>query len=60
MNEMMTFLEILGTIAFSVSGAIEAMKKEMDLLGVLVLGLITAIGGGVLEAILNLSGALKN
>ena len=52
MNEMMTFLEILGTIAFSVSGAIEAMKKEMDLLGVLVLGLITAIGGGVLRDVI--------
>lgn len=45
----MIFLEILGTIAFSVSGAIEAMKKEMDMLGVLVLGLVTAVGGGVLR-----------
>lgn len=49
---MMIFLEILGTIAFSISGAIEAMKKKMDLLGVLVLGLITAIGGGVLRDVI--------
>lgn len=48
----MIFLEILGTIAFSVSGAMEAMKKEMDLLGVLVLGLVTAVGGGVLRDVL--------
>ena len=34
----MLILELLGTIAFSISGAIEAMKKKMDLLGVLVLG----------------------
>lgn len=49
MNDMIFFLEILGTIAFSVSGAIEAMKKEMDMLGVLVLGLVTAVGGGILR-----------
>lgn len=48
----MIFLEILGTIAFSVSGAIEAMKKEMDMLGVLVLGLVTAVGGGILRDVL--------
>lgn len=47
----MIYLEILGTIAFSVSGAIEAMKKNMDMLGVMVLGLITAVGGGVLRDI---------
>lgn len=49
---MILFLEILGTIAFSVSGAIEAMKKGMDLLGVIVLGLITAVGGGILRDVL--------
>lgn len=49
MNGMILFLEILGTIAFSISGAIEAMKKEMDMLGVLVLGLVTAVGGGILR-----------
>ena len=34
----MLLLEFLGTVAFSISGAIEAMKKKMDLLGVLVRG----------------------
>lgn len=48
----MVILEILGTIAFSISGAVEAMKKEMDILGVLVLGLVTAVGGGVLRDVL--------
>lgn len=48
----MIALEILGTIAFSVSGAIEAMKKGMDLLGVLVLGLVTAVGGGIFRDII--------
>ena len=45
----MLLLELLGTIAFSISGAIEAMKKKMDLLGVLVLGLVTAVGGGIIR-----------
>lgn len=49
MDFMMEFLETLGTVAFSISGAIEAMKKQMDLLGVLVLGLVTAVGGGVIR-----------
>ena len=49
MDFMMQFLETLGTVAFSISGAIEAMKKEMDLLGIVVLGLITAVGGGVIR-----------
>lgn len=49
MDDMMFLLEILGTISFSVSGAIEAMKKKMDLLGVLVLGLVTAVGGGIIR-----------
>ena len=45
----MLLLEFLGTVAFSISGAIEAMKKKMDLLGVLVLGLVTAVGGGIVR-----------
>lgn len=49
MTDIMLFMEILGTIAFSISGAIEAMKKKMDLLGVLVLGLVTAVGGGIVR-----------
>ena len=49
MDAMMLFLELIGTISFSVSGAIEAMKKKMDLLGVLVLGVVTAVGGGIIR-----------
>ena len=49
MDIIILVCEILGTIAFAVSGAIEAMKKQMDLLGVIVLGLVTAVGGGVIR-----------
>lgn len=41
--------EIMGTIAFSVSGAMVGVKKEMDILGISILGLTTAVGGGVIR-----------
>ena len=44
--------EIIGIIAFTISGVIVAFKKRLDLLGVIVLGTITAVGGGVLRDIL--------
>lgn len=49
-------LEILGTIAFAVSGAIVGIQKRMDIFGVSILGLTTAVGGGVLrDLILNIT-----
>ena len=45
-------LELIGTIAFAISGVITAVEKDLDLLGVLVLGIITAVGGGALRDIL--------
>lgn len=44
-----TGFEFVGTIAFAASGAVVAIRKELDLFGVLVLSVITAIGGGVLR-----------
>ena len=45
-------LEIIGTIAFSASGAIVGIKKKMDILGVATLGIITSLGGGVIRDII--------
>ncbi|MEI7026527.1 trimeric intracellular cation channel family protein [Paenibacillus sp. y28] len=45
-------LSFIGTIAFAASGAIVAMEEEYDLLGVLVLGFVTAFGGGVVRNLL--------
>lgn len=42
-------LELIGTVAFSISGAVTAMKKNMDIFGVMILGLTTAVGGGVIR-----------
>lgn len=51
-QEVFEWLSIIGTIAFAVSGAIVAMEEEYDILGVLVLGLVTAFGGGVIRNML--------
>lgn len=49
---METFIfatEIIGTIAFAVSGALTAMRKNMDVFGVIILAITTAVGGGILR-----------
>lgn len=48
----MVVLEILGTIAFAVSGTFVAIKAKFDVFGVLVIGCITAVGGGIMRDIL--------
>lgn len=45
-------IEMIGTVAFASSGAMVAIKKELDLLGVVVLGVTTAVGGGMLRDII--------
>ncbi|MGN1306197.1 MAG: trimeric intracellular cation channel family protein [Faecousia sp.] len=49
MEIFVNVLELIGTVAFAASGALIAMRKHMDLLGVIVLGVVTAIGGGILR-----------
>lgn len=44
--------ELLGTVAFALSGAMVAIEKKADIFGVLVLGIITATGGGMLRDVL--------
>ena len=41
--------DIMGTVAFAVSGAMLAIEKRMDLFGVIVLALLTAVGGGMVR-----------
>lgn len=48
---MLFALESAGTIAFASSGAMVAIEKNLDLLGIIVLGVITAVGGGMIRDI---------
>lgn len=49
---ILQILEIIGTVAFAVSGAFVAIKARLDLFGVLFIGCITAVGGGIMRDIL--------
>ena len=49
---MFYFLDILGTIAFAISGVLIAMNKKMDPFGILIIAFVTAIGGGTLRDLL--------
>lgn len=49
---MIFALEIIGTIAFAISGAMVGIEKKMDIFGVLVLGMTTAVGGGITRDLL--------
>lgn len=44
--------EIIGTIAFAISGSIVAVNKQMDIFGILILGLVTAVGGGAIRDVI--------
>lgn len=49
MDALFSIFEIIGTVSFAISEAMEAVRHGMDLFGVAMLGLITACGGGVLR-----------
>lgn len=44
-----TVLDILGTIAFAISGALSAMNRRLDLFGIFIIAFVTAIGGGTIR-----------
>jgi uncharacterized membrane protein YeiH len=45
-------IEYIGTIAFAISGAIIAIENKMDILGVMILGTTTAVGGGIMRDVI--------
>jgi uncharacterized membrane protein YeiH len=45
-------LDWLGVIAFTITGALVASRKQMDVVGFAVLGSVTGIGGGTLRDLL--------
>ena len=48
----MFVLELIGAAAFAISGAMAAIKRKADIFGVVFLGVITALGGGVIRDVL--------
>jgi uncharacterized membrane protein YeiH len=45
-------LDLIGVAVFAISGALAAGRKRLDLLGVVVLGMVTAVGGGTIRDVL--------
>ena len=52
MEYLVVILEIVGTAAFALSGGVIGLKKKMDIFGVCMLGLTTAVGGGIIRDIM--------
>lgn len=52
MVSFITLMDIIGTIAFAISGAMVAIENEMDIFGVNILAITTATGGGMIRDIL--------
>ncbi|MCR6109297.1 trimeric intracellular cation channel family protein [Bacillus sp. A301a_S52] len=49
---MWDVLNVIGTIAFALSGVLVAMEEKYDLMGIYILGFITAFGGGAVRNLL--------
>lgn len=49
MDTLIPFLDLFGTAVFAISGGLAAGEKRMDLFGVVVLAVVTAVGGGTLR-----------
>jgi len=49
---LMEWISAIGTVAFTFSGYLVGVKKRLDILGVLIVALITAIGGGIIRDIM--------
>ena len=47
-SAIMVLIENIGIIAFAISGAVVAAKKDMDIFGINLLALVTATGGGLI------------
>ena len=49
METFLFLVNLIGTVAFAAAGALTGLKKNMDIFGVCILGLTTAVGGGVVR-----------
>lgn len=52
LTEIIDIMSIVGTIAFSSMGTMIGIRKNMDLFGVITLGVVTATGGGAIRDII--------
>lgn len=58
MELFLLILELIGTVAFAIGGSILAIKNKMDILGVIILSIIAALGGGLIRDVVINSDAI--
>ncbi|MBC8052196.1 MAG: trimeric intracellular cation channel family protein [Sphingobacteriaceae bacterium] len=51
-DSVSSLIETTGIIAFTISGVFSAMRKRLDVFGVLIIAFVTAVGGGTLRDML--------
>ncbi len=61
-NEIFTIMNIIGLVAFAMVGSFKALREGLDLFGITVLGVMTALGGGITRDLMvnNIPNALKS
>ncbi|MBL4668705.1 MAG: trimeric intracellular cation channel family protein [Flavobacteriales bacterium] len=52
METILIYISLLGSLTFAISGALKAINKNFDPFGVLIIGFITAVGGGTIRDML--------
>ncbi len=51
-DSVLLAIELIGTVAFAITGVITALEKKFDIFGAIVLGTVTAVGGGIVRDII--------
>jgi uncharacterized membrane protein YeiH len=51
-KDIFYIMNIIGIVAFALTGSLKAIKEGLDLLGITVLGVMTALGGGITRDLL--------
>ena len=52
MEYMLFLIDMIGTVAFAIYGAMKAIRKEMEKKGGIIMGIIKAVGGGIIRDII--------
>jgi len=52
METIIEHINVMGSFVFAISGALIAMRKKLDLFGVLIVAFVTAVGGGTVRDML--------
>jgi uncharacterized membrane protein YeiH len=52
LTDLTEIIDVLGTVAFAISGVLAALRKRLDIFGILIVAAVTSVGGGTLRDVL--------